>query len=974
LRVAGQARRERMVRARPAATGRVAAGIHRAPRGVSAPGRRVATKRSPEGARRRHARRRCARTRSMGLGSAARVARDAIRIRNRCRATGENRCGTSFQCFVGHHARGAEDPTTQTVSLRHRRPRPGRAGIADIGLAALHGGGAGLVPHRGRRLPGHVVARRFGDHVEQRQPHPGHAFAQRTPHRPAAGRGVLQGRQGSRPPIRGQRRRPSSDRRRHALRRAPRRGRSARHRDPGRGAAGIGQRAWRTQPADHPAAGRQRRAGQRCRRGGDFGFGTAGGRIPELAQRLHLLPRHAAGLGRRGIQSLQRPQDRHRRCLDRRLAGRWQFPLVQCRDVRATAGTGFSGARRTRQGHHRAEATLANTRFAGAPGPPRARKSDGRDLHGTFVTLVNGATARLHPGERVTMIRSFRTTLLAFACSLSLAAHAQTDAQFIYQADQLRGLRTQGVSGSLSTDDALQRLLAGSGFTVHHDASGAMVIVKDDGPRVPPPSSRSTSTSRRAPAADPAAATKLQAVVVTGSRIPRSQVEGPAPITTITAQDISRNGFATVSDVMSSLTQNLGALDNNQSTDGFSPGAQAVDLRGLGPNHTLVLVNGRRIADYPQAYDGNSNFTDISNLPTSLIDRVEILSGSASAIYGSDAMSGVINFILKKKVDGTTIDYRVGDTQHGGGSSQRLQISSGFSKGKFDSVFGLELYETQPIWDYQRSFTDSRLDSPGNPLASHTFVRQDVNGNYIDPGKDTCDSLSHLDQGSVLYTSRPGYAPDNNGGPGYYCGSYKDVGYGTLENGRKSANFFGSATYHVNDHMDLFLDVLAGTSHQDSYNTSLKWLNCEKLNGDCTPTPFYNQATGQIEQWERNYFTLEENGGLKPGEIRNINNTLSLTTGIKGNFGQNDEWNYEASFGHSQNQLKSKWPALIAAKAQALYLGPSLGVDPDSGYQIYNAPPSRLYTPLTVAQFRSNTQDSIDNDESRSEDWSFTLS
>src|SRR6185437_2700963 len=114
-------------------------------------------------------------------------------------------------------------------------------------------------------------------------------------------------------------------------------------------------------------------------------------------------------------------------------------------------------------------------------------------------------------------------------------------------------------SGSLSTDEALKRLLAGSGFTVHHDASGAMVIVKGDGPRVPPPSSRSTSTNRHAPAADRAEATKLQAVVVTGSRIPRSQVEGPAPITTITAQDISRNGFATVSDVMTSLTQNLGA-------------------------------------------------------------------------------------------------------------------------------------------------------------------------------------------------------------------------------------------------------------------------------------------------------------------------------------------------------------------------------------------------------------------------------
>ncbi|WP_158882114.1 TonB-dependent receptor [Rhodanobacter sp. L36] len=600
------------------------------------------------------------------------------------------------------------------------------------------------------------------------------------------------------------------------------------------------------------------------------------------------------------------------------------------------------------------------------------------------------------------MIRSLRTTLLALACSASFAAYAQTStvrslqipagdlvtaldslarqsgAQFIYQADQLRGLRTRGVSGNLSTDDALQRLLAGSGFTVHHDASGAMVIVKGTGPRTPTGASRPKRATTHATAeAKPQSVTKLEPVIVTGSRIPRSQVEGPAPVITITAQDIARNGFATVSDVMTSLTQNLGALDNNQTTDGFSPGAQAVDLRGLGPNHTLVLVNGRRIADYPQAYGGNSNFTDISNLPTSLIDRVEILSGSASAIYGSDAMSGVINFILKKKADGTTFDYRAGDTQHGGGSSQRLQISSGYSNDKFDSVFALELYEAKPIWDFQRNFTDSRLDSPADPsdvVAGQTFVRQDVNGNYLDPGKATCDGLSHLDQGSVFYASRPGYAPDNNGGPGYYCGSYKDVGYGTLENGRKSANFFGSGTYHITDHMDLFLDVLASTSHQDSYNTPLKWENCEPLNGDCTPTPFYNQATGQVEQWERNYFTVEENGGLGPGEIRNINNTLSLTTGIKGSFGSDDQWDYEGSFGHSQNELKSKEPALVASKAQALYLGPSLGIDPDSGYQIYNAPPGRLYAPLTVQQFRSITQDSIDNDKSRAENWSLTVS
>ena len=465
---------------------------------------------------------------------------------------------------------------------------------------------------------------------------------------------------------------------------------------------------------------------------------------------------------------------------------------------------------------------------------------------------------------------------------------------------------------------------------------------------------------------------KLETVEVTGSHIPRAEIEGPAPIVVISAEDIRNNGFATAADIMTSLTQNLGEVDNNQNTDGFSPGAQAVDLRGLGPNHTLVLVNGRRIADYPQAYGGNSNFTDISNIPVTMIDRVEVLSGSASAIYGSDAIAGVVNFILKKTTDGTTIDFRIGDMQHGGGSSQRLQITSGFSTGNFDSVFSLEFYNADPLWAYQRSFTDSRLDSPADPSdihASPVFLRTDVYGDYLDPGQATCAALGNLDKGTLIYTARDGYAAD--GGPGYYCGSYYDVGYGTLENGRKMANFYGTANYHFSDTLTAFLDLQVGTSHQDSYNTPLEWQNCEPLNGDCSPVPFYNQATGQIEQWQRRYFTIEENGGFKPGEIRNINNTYSLNVGLKGTWG--DSWNYEALFGHSQNELESKWPALVAAKAQALYLGPALGIDPDSGYTIYNAPVSRLYTPLTVDQFRSITQDSIDNDFSRAENYSLTV-
>ena len=144
----------------------------------------------------------------------------------------------------------------------------------------------------------------------------------------------------------------------------------------------------------------------------------------------------------------------------------------------------------------------------------------------------------------------------------------------------------------------------------------------------------------------PAAAQEAQEIIVTGSRIPTILDQGPSPITTIGSDTIRANGYTSVPELLSAMTQNSGQTQSPQSGSSadFTPGAQQVDLRGLGPNHTLVLINGRRIADFPLPYVGRSNFTDISNIPVSLIEQVEILSGAGSAIYGSDAIAGVVNF------------------------------------------------------------------------------------------------------------------------------------------------------------------------------------------------------------------------------------------------------------------------------------------------------------------------------------------
>ena len=210
------------------------------------------------------------------------------------------------------------------------------------------------------------------------------------------------------------------------------------------------------------------------------------------------------------------------------------------------------------------------------------------------------------------------------------------------------------------------------------------------------------------------AASEGDTVVVIGSRIKRTAKEGPAPVTIITADSIKAGGYASVPDVLKTVSQNSGETQSQQSGNAadFSPGAQQVDLRGLGPNHTLVMVNGRRIADYPMPFNGSQNFTDISNLPLGMIDRIEILSGSASAIYGSDALAGVVNFKLKDYADETTIDFRTGWTDHGQGQSYRLSGTTGVKLGKLHGVIGAEFNYVDPIYGYKRPLQDSTLDAP----------------------------------------------------------------------------------------------------------------------------------------------------------------------------------------------------------------------------------------------------------------------
>jgi len=602
------------------------------------------------------------------------------------------------------------------------------------------------------------------------------------------------------------------------------------------------------------------------------------------------------------------------------------------------------------------------------------------------------------------MRQPMRVLLLSLACSAALAAQAQVSpaapidvpagdlatalnmlarqsgTQLVYRADQLKGARTPGVKGATSTDQALESLLRGSGFSATRDASsGAVLIVQDKNApdrAAPPPAAQPKQSPSDPPASEEKPVTRMETLQVTGSRIPRSQVEGPAPISVITAAEIQANGFTSIPDVLRSMTQNGGETQSQQSASGadFSPGAQQVDLRGLGPNHTLVLVNGRRIADFPMPFKGRSNFTDISNIPIGMIDRIEVLTGSASAIYGSDAISGVVNFILKKHIDGAIMDVRVGTTSDGGGESLDASLVSGFERGDFSGVYSIELQSQNPLWAYDRDIQDSTLDAPRASAQAprRAYLRTDWDDTYIDPGQATCDALAGQNNGSTYRGSRPGwgpYDPDTDDyGPGYYCGSDKSIGYGTILSKRRGVNGYASMAYKLGNGAEWFADLQAGYHTVDIFRDVTSWSYMAPDGNE--EGYFFNQATDQVEFWQRQ-FSPEEIGGLNRSMIETTQKTFGLTTGFKGTFGS--DWDYEASLSHSLYKAEISWPQIVAARANALFLGEQLGVNED-GLPIFNVDPARLYTPLTRAEYDSIAARTVYHPQSETSTAALTVS
>src|SRR5450631_1822043 len=167
-------------------------------------------------------------------------------------------------------------------------------------------------------------------------------------------------------------------------------------------------------------------------------------------------------------------------------------------------------------------------------------------------------------------------------------------------------------------------------------------------------------------------------VDVTGTNIRRTDSETPSEVQVITREQMLQQGFTSVSDVLRNLTANNNGTLSTGFARAFAAGASGVSLRGLNVGATLVLIDGYRMAGYPRSDDAQRQFVDLSSIPFVAVERIEVLLDGASAIYGSDAIAGVVNIILKKDFKGTNALATGGTTTKGGGTTWDAQLMQGF--------------------------------------------------------------------------------------------------------------------------------------------------------------------------------------------------------------------------------------------------------------------------------------------------------
>ena len=457
-------------------------------------------------------------------------------------------------------------------------------------------------------------------------------------------------------------------------------------------------------------------------------------------------------------------------------------------------------------------------------------------------------------------------------------------------------------------------------------------------------------------------AQKLERVTVTGSNIKRTEAETASPVQVIGRDDIEKSGKASVAELLQTL-----AVDNQGSVpttfgNGFAAGASGISLRGLGAASTLVLLNGRRIAPYGLADDGQKVFADLNIIPMEAVERVEILKDGASSIYGSDAIAGVVNVILRKDYQGFAAKASYGQAaKYHDGKETRASFTTGF--GNLDSenynvLFNLELGKKDAIWYRDRTdrgpvgqidlrpygFSAQQALGGTGAITGANAAGSSINGNVRDPRPRGFDAdgnpiLYYYNRGSAdptanftnpqagaactNFTSHPQGDPGDGVAPGGGCLIDGTQVYNQVQPEQKNINFFTRGTLNISPNMQAYSELNLYGSRSNSSSTpsgvsgSVGYpggpvSNAAIALGNTNPdNPYAGAGAARLRY-------LAGDVGPRLSEVES--KFLRFVAGLKGTY---DVWDYDTGFLYSENKVTNTRDHFLQRDAAFALLNPT---------------------------------------------------
>jgi len=358
------------------------------------------------------------------------------------------------------------------------------------------------------------------------------------------------------------------------------------------------------------------------------------------------------------------------------------------------------------------------------------------------------------------LVREFNVTRQQASSGVRAFAE-QAGFQVIVSADDARNRVVNGVSGPIPTREALDRLIAGTGLVVRSFDNNVAVLGAEPAPTVPRESGDDVST--------------LANVVVTGSRIARPELDSPMPVSVIDMEAMERIGIDSAEDALRlepSIGSGIGRY--NAQGQGFDGGMAAISLRNMGTNRSLTLVDGRRRV----SGSARSSAVDVNMIPSGMIERIEVVTGGAAAIYGADAVTGAVNVITKSALEGFQSNVRYGISDRGDAQTKTASAS-----------FGNAFAEGRGHFSVGGTYSDSEgLRTHDRPRTHAGRVIYGVNPANTAVGDGIPDRIIHYDFGEFYYNDYPTFLLDNVN-YGYTGGEVRELYIHTPLNAR--GEFFG---------------------------------------------------------------------------------------------------------------------------------------------------------------------------------------